>query len=51
MIPNNYPNSKSITDYLKFNNHYVYSLETNQRTGKLASFYIVHNNIPINIIF
>lgn len=44
MIPNNYPNSKSITDYLKFNNHYVYSLETNQRTGKLASFYIVHNN-------
>ena len=44
MIPNNYPNSKSITDYLKFNNHYVYKLDDNQRTGKLASFYIIHNN-------
>ena len=43
MIPNHYPNPKSITEYLKFNNHYVYRLSDNQRTGKLASFYIVHS--------
>jgi len=45
MIPNNYPNSKSITDYLKFNNHYVYNLETNNRTGKIAAFYISYNSL------
>lgn len=45
MIPNNYPNPKSITDYLKFNNHYVYSLETNQITGTIAAFYVSYNNL------
>ena len=45
MIPNNYPNSKSITDYLRFNNHYVYSLDNNQRTGKIAAFFISYNNL------
>ena len=45
MIPNNYPNSKSITDYLRFNNHYVYRLDNNQRTGKIAAFFISYNNL------
>ncbi len=45
IIPNHYPSPKSLMDYLKFNNHYVYKLSTNQKIDKLASFFIVHNNL------